>query len=384
MVLHVFALRRAVISFYSGTQDNTPALGDRILENIRTHGLDPLFRKSLWSSVGLHVFVIILVPWLLSMRGCVEDYRIQKGSGTPDVGAPPPLVKVVKAKKKKKKYMLNAQSAISFHVPDLDESQVGKEVEALTQITYRADPTRVMGNSTMGTGGGGKLGAGGGKTGGWPDGSENAKFRFIRLEYNGPGWDDGMDAISRADRNFLDEFRKLTGFKTAEASESHPISSLRKYRKGFAPPFVYMTGNGGINVSQGDMKILREYLLDGGMLFADCGSPQWDQSFRGFIQATFPGESLRVIADDDPIFQLPFVFPNGAPPLWHHGGMRAMGIKNKGRWVVFYHPGDINDAWKTGHSGMDSELTRGAMEMGINIVYYSFTHYLEITRKYRK
>lgn len=381
-VLHVLSWKRVVISHYAGVSDDTPAVGDKILENVRTHGADPSFRKSMWSSVGLHVLVILLVPWLLSMRGCVEDYLVQKGSGTPDVGAPPPLVKIVKAKKKKKKYMLNPNSAISFHIPDLDESMVGKQVEEMTQNTYRADPTRVMGS--MGTGGGGKLGAGGGKTGGWPDGSENAKFRFIRLEYNGPGWDDGMDAVSRADRNFLDEFRKLTGFKTAEASESHPISSLRKYKKGFAPPFVYMTGHGAMNVSAGDMKILREYLLDGGMLFADCGSPQWDRNFRGFIQAVFPGEPLRAIADDDPIFQIPFVFPNGAPPLWHHGGMRAMGIKNRGRWVVFYHPGDINDAWKTGHSGMDSELTKGAMEMGVNIVYYSFTHYLELTRKYRK
>ena len=381
-LLHLLSWRRVVISYYTGVSDDSPAVGDRILENARTHGDDPMFRKSMWSSAGLHILIIIVVPWLLSLRGCVEDYRIQKGSGTPEVGAPPPLVKIVKAKKKKKKYMLNPQSAISFHVPDLDESMVGKQVEEMTQNTYKADPSRVL--SSMGTGGSGKLGAGGGKTGGWPDGSENAKFRFIRLEYNGPGWDDGMDAVSRADRNFLDEFRKLTGFKTAEASESHPIASLGKYKKGFAPPFVYMTGSGEINVSAGDMKVLREYLLDGGMLFADCGSPQWDRNFRGFIQTVFPGEGLRVIADDDPIFQIPFVFPNGAPPLWHHGGMRAMGIKNKGRWVVFYHPGDINDAWKTGHSGMDAELTKGAMEMGINIVYYSFTHYLEITRKYRK
>jgi len=81
---------------------------------------------------------------------------------------------------------------------------------------------------------------------------------------------------------------------------------------------------------------------------------------------------------------MPYAFPNGAPPLWHHGGMDALGIKHKGRWVVFYHPGDINDAWKAGHSGLRPELAKGAFQMGVNIVYYSFTHYLEQTRKYRK
>jgi hypothetical protein len=81
---------------------------------------------------------------------------------------------------------------------------------------------------------------------------------------------------------------------------------------------------------------------------------------------------------------MPYTFANGAPPLWHHGGMRALGIKHKGRWVVFYHPGDINDAWKTGHSGISPELARGAFQMGINIIYYAFTNYLEETAKYRK
>ena len=30
------------------------------------------------------------------------------------------------------------------------------------------------------------------------------------------------------------------------------------------------------------------------------------------------------------------------------------------------------------------ELAKGAFHMGVNIIYYSFTHYLAETRKYRK
>ena len=47
---------------------------------------------------------------------------------------------------------------------------------------------------------------------------------------------------------------------------------------------------------------------------------------------------------------------------------KAKGVKHNGRWVVFYHPGDMNDAWKTGHTGMQPEIAKHAMEMGINIV----------------
>ncbi|MBM4144154.1 MAG: DUF4159 domain-containing protein [Lentisphaerae bacterium] len=377
---YVWAWRRAASRVFGGDPERGPAAGDLVLENLRTHGRDPRFRKSMLHSATLHLLVIVILPFLLQFLGCVEPYRVPKGSGNPVVA----LVKVIPPKPKKerkKKYIVNPNSAISFLIPHLDDSMLMQKVDEDTQVTYQADPNRVF--NALGTAQAGKMGAGGGKTGGWPDGMENAKVRFIRMEYNGPGWDDGMDPVKRADLNFLDTFHKLTGFKVATTPESHPVRLLKKYPKGYAPPFVYMTGDGGINVPAGEIRIMRDYLNNGGMLFADCGSPRWDRSFRGFVQQLFPGESLLVIADDDPLFQVPYAFPNGAPPLWHHGGNRALGIKHTGRWVLFYHPGDINDAWKTGHSGLDPKLAEGATQMGVNIVYYAFTHYLELTKKYR-
>jgi len=343
----------------------------RLMENLRTHGKDPWYRKSQWLSMALHLFFILGLPWLLSLsRGCIDPYRIPKGSGEPEIS----VVQVVQAERVKRRFVVNPNSAISFRVPELDDSQVLQEVEQITQMTYEADPSRVTG----------ALGTGGGKKGGWPDGMDNALVRFIRLQYNGPGWDDGMDAVSRADRNFLDHFRQVTGFKTALQSESHPVADLRRYPAGYAPPFVYMTGIGAIRIPAADIRILRDYLLGGGMLLADAGSPEWHQQFQSLMAAVFPGEALRVIADDDPVFQYPFSFPNGAPPLWHHGGRRALGVRHQNRWVVFYHPGDLKDAWKTGHHGITPQLARAAMQLGINVVYHAFSNYLEQTRKHRK
>ena len=219
---------------------------------------------------------------------------------------------------------------------------------------------------------------------GGADGLADGRVRFIRLEYQGAGWDDGMDTKSNADVNFLEQFQRLSRLNVAKRPESHPVSDLSKYPKGQAPPFVYMTGSAGISIPKGDVDILRRYIREGGMLFADCGSPKWDRSFRAFAKVLFPGTALQPIPADDPIFRAPFTFPNGPPPLWHHGGNKAMGVKYKGRWAVFYFPGDLNDAWKSGHSGLAPDLAESAFHLGTNVVYYSFTQYLRATRKYRK
>jgi hypothetical protein len=380
LVGHVHSWRGTTIASFLGPRTGAvppTAAGDRVLENIRTGGGDPLFRTSWLGSFWGHLLLIVIIPWLLQYVGCRERYNVPHGSGEEAVAA---VVQVTKpVKKKKKRYVLNLQSAIILSKPDLDkDSDIEEKVEQATEITYAADTSTAQARAA------GKLGKGGGKTGGWPDGVGNDPVRFFRIKHAGPGWDDGMDEVSRADMNFLDEFKKVTGFKIARAPEARTIQQLRNFDKGFAPPFLYLTGAGAIPVTAADVKVLREYLLDGGMLFADAGSPQFHTSFMALMAAVFPDRQVVTIADDDPLFQGPFTFPNGVPPLWHHGGSRALGVKHQNRWAVFYHPGDVNDAWKTGGSGMSRDLCDQAYKLGVNIVYHAFTNYLDLTRKHRK
>jgi hypothetical protein len=181
--------------------------------------------------------------------------------------------------------------------------------------------------------------------------------------------------------NFLRELRRLSGLPVASRGEAETIRKITSRSKGFQPPFVFMTGRKQILIPSSDLALLRKYLLQGGMIIADCSSRQWDQSFRSLVRTLFPDKAFVDIADDDGIYQMPFAFPNGAPPFWHHGGMRAMGVKHMGRWVIFYHPGDMHDAWKTGHSGIDPELANRAFQLGINLIYYAITNYLRVNGK---
>ncbi|NNC86977.1 MAG: DUF4159 domain-containing protein [Akkermansiaceae bacterium] len=370
--LQVMLRSRSVYAAFT-RERGEPMRGDRILEDLRTHGRDPRQRRSFYASALTHLVILVLIPWLLSLGGCVEAYKVPKGSGNPVVA----MVKVVKPKKKEKKTLtLRPNSAIIFDQPDLDDTEVDKVMEEKTELPYAADPNAMAGN----------IGKGGGSKGGWPEGMDDYKIRFIRLDHGGEGWDDGMHQTA-ADINFLRAFAQATGFKKiARKGESHSIALLRKYPDDGFPPFVYLTGNGSMGrVSTADAKILRDYCLKGGMLIGDAGSVRFHQSFLHFMRQVFPDKPLIDIADDDMIFQLPYSFPDGAPAFWHHGGRRPLGIKHEGRWVVFYHPGDMNDAWKSqGYTDVTPEMRDAAMNLGVNLVYYAFNQWDDAVAKARK
>lgn len=350
-----------------------PMAGDKTLEDLRTHGKDPQYRKSIYASMMTHLTILVLIPWILQMGGCITPYKVPKGSGNPVVA----MVKMVKPKKKKKQTLtLRPDSAILFEIPDLDDTEADQEMKEMTELTYEANPNAAVG----------QLGKGGGDQGGWPEGMEDYKIRFIRLDHGGQGWDDGMHQTG-ADINFLRHFAGVTGFKKiARKGESHSIAMLAKYPKDGFPPFVYMTGNHNMGrVGSSDIKALREYCLGGGMLIGDAGSGHFHNSFTHFMRQVFPDKQMLAIADDDIIYQLPYSFPEGAPAFWHHGGRRALGIKHEGRWVVFYHPGDMNDAWKLqGYTDVTPEMRDAAMNLGVNLVRYSFDNWNNAVARARK
>jgi len=107
------------------------------------------------------------------------------------------------------------------------------------------------------------------------------------------------------------------------------------------------------------------------MLFIDNAGGRFHRSVQTLVSKVFPKRTLVVIPNEDPIYRQPYRFPDGAPPLWHHSGDRALGVQIDGRWAVFYHQGDIHDAWKTGHSGVSKKVAEMAYKLGINVMFYA-------------
>ena len=333
-------------------------VGGELIASMKTGGDDPRWRSSLYWSISLFLAVLFL-PYLMFFWGWEEPYGLPAGSGQE---VQQQVVKVKKEKKKKqKKLTVNPFSPYILERMNIDDVKTLVELDQESRDTYVATANQ-------------GLGKGGKGTGGWPSGMEGAAVRFIRLKYRGGDWDQDMG--KGADYNLLLKFHEWTGMKIAKDTEFREIERLKFFPKKKAPPFVFMTGRGGINLSDSEVKILRDYcLVEGGMLFIDNGGGHFDGSVKNMLRRVFPGKPLVDISNDDTIYQRPYVFPDGAPPFWHHAGYRALGIRDEGRWVVYYHPGDINDAWRDDHSGATAEVADQAYKLGVNVMFYAFNQY---------
>lgn len=329
--------------------------GDRLMESVVSGGRDPRFRSSTYWAAALHVLVLC-GPLLVRGCGMYEGYEMPGGGQLVAQ-----VVQVKRVKKEEKKYVLNMNSPFIFWVPKLEDSEIMQEVDQETLDTYRPMALTQETKSKI--------------KGLWPGGMSDARVRFVRLEYRGGDWDQDMG--QGADDNMLGKFAALTGLNVASGTESIPITGLRRFKGGKVPPFVFITGSQGMRLSGEEINTLRWYALEaGGMIFADNGGSRrnrgFDASFRNEMDRVFSRPQWIDIPNDDIIYRQPFYFPNGAPRLWHHSGDRALGIKHDGRWVVFYHQGDINDAWKTGHSGASAEDAEQAYRLAVNIINYAF------------
>ena len=360
LLLMLAALLMTGTRRWYGDNRKTIALGfgDRVIDNFRTGGNDWRLRSSVYWAVALCLATLV-APFMI--RGCgSEEYGMVKGSGEMQVQVV--RMKRPQQRQKQRKLTVNPFSPYILERMNIDDVKTLADLEETTRDTYQADQAS------------GKMGQGGGKGGGWPKGMEGANVRFIRLKYAGGDWDQDMGR--GADFNLLIRFNQFTGLPIARETEFREIERLARFPQKRSPPFVFLTGRGNLNISTREAKIIREYCEnEGGMLFIDNGGGHFGRSVRQALSKIFPGKRLVDIANDDPIYQAPFVFPDGAPPFWHHDGNRALGIRHEGRWIVFYHPGDINDAWKDGHSGASSQVADQAYKLGVNVIYYAFNQY---------
>jgi hypothetical protein len=296
----------------------------------------------------LAFFAYGLAFWLAMVAatriGCNNlEYDLPAGGGKQQTVAQQVRIqKVIR-----KKYVVNPFSSIKFDVPPIDEVKL--QLQEVSAHQY-----------TIGYGEG--AGAGFGGT------NKNAKVRLIRLQYDGGDWD--LNFGIGGDNNMLLEYGVLTQQPTAEKSESVRISDLARFVKGKAPPLVFITGQKNISVPNNEIKTLRTYLLDEhGMIFASAGSQNFHNQFMSLMSRVLPEVKPVPVPLDDVIHRQPFAQAS-LPYVVPHGGREALGWTMDGRWLCYYHPGDISDAWADGHAGISADIYNGCYQLGANVINY--------------
>lgn len=136
-------------------------------------------------------------------------------------------------------------------------------------------------------------------------------------------------------------------------------------------PILFMTGHGNVSFGEEERRVLREYLLRGGLLFADDNYGM-DSSFRREMKALFPNHALAPLGHGHPVFSAHHRFPAGLPKVHQHDGKRATayGIAVDGRTVVFYsYESDLGNGWEDPDVHKDPpEAREQALRMGVNVV----------------
>ena len=305
-------------------------------------------RQSLLTLVIYSGLFGILFIVLTRLTGC-SRYESPVGGG--EVAQLRQTVRIQKVIRKH--YVINPYSSILFNPPPIDDVKL--QILELTEHRY-------------------KIGQGEGQGAGYSAGTRRGKVRFIRLKYDGGDWQQDMDRGS--DLNLLTEYGIRTGHRVSDRPEPMELRRLKNFPARKSPPMVYMTGQQNIHVSDGEIRILRSYLLEKhGMLFGDNGgSSGWEGQFVSMMRRTLPKVEPISVYLDHPIHRIPYPLPK-LPYVARHGRSNALGWVVDGRLVAYYHPGDIGDAWSDGHSGVPREVWESCYQLGVNVIFYAHSEY---------
>lgn len=327
----------------------------RLISSLSNRSADPQTRpqrklnQSLSGLAG-YCFVFLITFLVFSnIGGCEEQFEMPAGGGEQKQ-----IAQVVKVQKIiKKKFVVNPFSAIRFKVPPIDEIKL-----QLLEVTKHAY----------------KIGQGAGDGAGFSGGTRKGKVRFVRLEYTGGDWD--QDFGVGADLNMLIEYGIRTKQKVNDKTESRTIGQLKNFAKYKNQPIVYLTGQRNISLSKSEIKIVNEYLIEKhGMIFFDNGgSSGFHNQVISMMNRVLPNVRPVQIPRDDIIHRVPYPIPR-LPYVAPHGGLVALGWKVDGRWVAYYHPGDIGDAWTDDHSRVPPEVWESCYQLGTNVIFYAYAEY---------
>jgi len=152
----------------------------------------------------------------------------------------------------------------------------------------------------------------------------------------------------------------------------------------FNCPVIFMTGHEAFEISEEEKLALRNYLENGGFLFAEscCGRSGFDKSFRAMIRSVLPDKQFTQIPQTSSLFNTPNVIQAvGVTPasMQKTGQARTapdlLGIDVEGNFGVIYSPVAVQGGWEMSQSPYAIGVNDiGSIQLGQNVLMYSVTH----------
>jgi len=196
-------------------------------------------------------------------------------------------------------------------------------------------------------------------------------FTLARLKYTGGGdWYSDESSL----RNILRALRARGEVRVSQEKEAVVTASdpdLWNY------PLIFMTGHGNVKLNDDEVRAMRRYLDQGGLLWADDNFGM-DKSFRELMRRIYPDTPLVELPFTHPLFRYPFPFPAGAPKVHEHDGgpARVYAILRSGKVRVLYtFDCDIGNGTEDAGIYDDPPAKRdAALRFAMNIATYAVTN----------
>jgi hypothetical protein len=134
-------------------------------------------------------------------------------------------------------------------------------------------------------------------------------------------------------------------------------------------PILYFNGHEAAEFSDGAKRRMREYVEQGGFIFAEqCCDDQYqgfDRGIRALVKELFPEPEyeLHPLAEDHAIWRARHALTPAIHPLW--------GIEHGCRTVLVYSPADLSCYWNQAESQPAHPAVLKALRVGQNIVQYA-------------
>ncbi|HXI90895.1 MAG TPA: DUF4159 domain-containing protein [Blastocatellia bacterium] len=218
---------------------------------------------------------------------------------------------------------------------------------------------------------------------------ESDKFKFIRVKLqpmypgaflgdHGEMWSHDYPEAGLHFSKILSELSKLqVVLEENEYIFSFADPNLMKY------PFAYMCEVGYMQLTDEEIKGMREYLLRGGFLLVDdFRSQRQMQNFQYYLKQALPEPEYQMKPLDitHPIFNCFFSIKTlDVRPPYDRGKPEFLGIEDKhGRlMMIINYNNDVSDYWQWSgdpYQPFPAEDTQGAYKFGVNYAFYALTH----------